>query len=172
MSRTVDLTLCLAALGCALTVAACGSSSHTTTAAASTHYNQALAFAECMRSHGVTNFPDPNGSGGIHIAAGSGADPFSPAFKTARGACAKLLPGGGPGNQHPTAQMIAALRQTSECMRRHAITGFPDPTLKPPSDPADYSVLENRGGVIIAIPSAINPQSPAFIQAAKACGFS
>lgn len=125
-----------------------------------------------MRSHGVPNFPDPNGSGGIHIVAGSGVSPFSPAFKAARAACAKLLPGGRPGSQHPTAQNIATARQTSECMRGHGITGFPDPTLKPPSDPADYSILENRGGVIIAIPSTINPQSPAFNQAAKACGFS
>jgi hypothetical protein len=164
---------CLTVVTCPLAIAACGSSgSHTTTGAASTHYNQALAFAECMRSHGVSNFPDPNGSGGIHIAEGSGVNPFSPSFKTARAACAKLLPGGGPGSQHPTAQNIATARQTSECMRRHGITGFPDPALKPPPDPGDYSVLEDRGGVIIAIPNTINPEAPAFIQAAKACGFS
>ena len=49
---------------------------------------------------------------------------------------------------------------------------FPDPTVKPPSSPAGYSILENRGGVIVAVPSAINPSSPAFVQAGKACQFS
>jgi hypothetical protein len=125
-----------------------------------------------MRSHGVPNFPDPNGSGGINIAAGSGLNPFSPAFEAARSACARFLPNGGLGNQHPSARAMAQARQTSECMRAHGVTDFPDPTLKPPSNPAGYSILEDRGGVITAVPSTINPNAPAFAQAAKACQFS
>ena len=57
-------------------------------------------------------------------------------------------------------------------MRRHGVSDFPDPTLKAPSSPAGYSAIEDRGGVILAIPSTINVQSPAFQQAAKACQFS
>jgi len=57
-------------------------------------------------------------------------------------------------------------------MREHGVTGFPDPTFKQPSNPAGYSILEDRGGVILAVPSTINPQSPIFLQAAKACHFS
>jgi hypothetical protein len=124
-----------------------------------------------MRSHGVSNFPDPSAGGGIKIPEGSGINPFSPAIETARTACAKLLPGGALGNQHPTARDVALARQTSECMREHGVTGFPDPMLKPPASPAGYSILENRGGVILAVPSSINPQSPVFVQAAKACHF-
>jgi hypothetical protein len=67
----------------------------------------ALKFSQCMRSHGVPNFPDPDfsnsgGGIGIKISAGngpsSGLDPNSPAFQAAQSACAKLLhlPGGGP----------------------------------------------------------------------------
>lgn len=170
---SLRLLAAVAAVGCAVAAAACGSSSTASgTAAASGRYSQALKFAECMRSHGVPNFPDPSGGGGIHFAVGSGLNPFSPSFKTAQAHCARLLPGGGPGNQHPTAGQIAAARATSACMRRHGVTGFPDPTLKPPSRPAGYSILENRGGVILAVPRAINPQSPVFLQAAKACHFS
>jgi hypothetical protein len=165
----------LAAFGCAVAIAACGSSSDPTATAASNESNgssQGLKFADCMRSHGVPNFPDPSAGGGINISSGSGINPFSPAFKAAQNACAKLLPGGGPGNQHPTAGKVALARQTSECMRQHGVTGFPDPTLKQPSSPAGYSILEDRGGVIFAVPSTINPQSPVFLQAAKACHFS
>jgi hypothetical protein len=125
-----------------------------------------------MRSHGVTNFPDPGaGGGGIKLQAGSGINPFSPAFKTARASCSHLLPGGGPGAQHPTKQLIAQTLQVSECMRRHGVSGFPDPTLTPPSSPAGYSILENRGGVILAVPNTINPESPVFMQASAACSF-
>ena len=35
-------------------------------------------FSACMRKHGVTNFPDPNGQGTITIHSGMGIDPDSP----------------------------------------------------------------------------------------------
>jgi hypothetical protein len=162
----------LVTLGCAATIAACGSSKQSSPAAGSSRYGQGLRFSECMRSHGVPSFPDPSAGGGIHIPAGSGISPFSPSFKAAQSVCSKLLPGGGPGNQHATAKQIEMTRQISECMRQHGVTGFPDPTFTPPSSPAGYSIIEDRGGVILAVPSTINPQSPVFVQAAKTCHFS
>ena len=134
-------------IAAATLIAACGSS-HSKTAAASNHFNQGLKFSACMRTHGVTNFPDPSAGGGIKINVGSGINPFSPAFKVAQTACRKLLPGPLGGNQHPTAQQIASTRQISECMRQHGVTGFPDPTFTPPSSPAGYSIIEDRGGVV------------------------
>jgi len=53
-------------------------------------------------------------------------------------------------------------------MRQHGVSGFPDPTLSLPSSPAGYSLLEDRGGVVLAVPSTINPASPTFKQAAAA----
>lgn len=53
-----------------------------------------------------------------------------------------------------------------------ACTGFPDPTLTPPSNPADYSAVIDRNGVLVAIPKPIDTSSPAFKQAATACNFS
>jgi hypothetical protein len=123
-----------------------------------------------MRSHGVPSFPDPSGRG-IHIGPGSGIDPSSPAFKAAQSACRRLLPGGGTGNQHATAQQIDMARQISECMRRHGVTGFPDPTFTPPSSPAGHSLIVDLSGVVLAVPSTINPSSPVFVQAANACHF-
>jgi hypothetical protein len=161
----------IAAAGCALLIGACGSSSKPS--AASSHRSQFLAFSACMRSHGVPNFPDPSsgGGGGIHFTAGSGINPFSPSFKSAQGRCSKLLPGGGPANHKPSEQDKEAMLRISQCMRDHGVTDFPDPTLTPPSSPAGYSQLIDRGGVILAVPNTIDVQSPAYQHAATACHF-
>jgi hypothetical protein len=59
-----------------------------------------LKAAECMRAHGVPNFPDPTESAGgeaigFHL---SGVDPSSPRFRAAQKACSSLSPLlGGPG---------------------------------------------------------------------------
>ena len=61
---------------------------------------QALKFSQCIRSHGVPNFPDPKPSGGgigLVIGKNSGIDPNSPQFKTAQQACKSFLPGQGKG---------------------------------------------------------------------------
>jgi hypothetical protein len=54
-----------------------------------------LQFSQCMRAHGLTNFPDPQFSGGgisIKInGAGLGLAPNSPAFQSAQRACAPTL---------------------------------------------------------------------------------
>jgi hypothetical protein len=126
-----------------------------------------------MRSHGVPNFPDPSGGGAGFNLNGTGINPQSPVFQSAQHTCFRLLPGGGPFAQHHTAQAMAQALQISECMRRHGVSGFPDPTLKPPSlsNRGEYSVVEDRDGAVLAIPSTINPSSPVFEQAATACGF-
>lgn len=54
---------------------------------------QELAFARCMRAHGVPNFPDPSSSGGQDGLA-AGIDPQSPAFQSA----ARVCGAGGSGN--------------------------------------------------------------------------
>jgi hypothetical protein len=52
----------------------------------------ALAWAQCVRKHGVPDFPDPTfpSSGGMFISAAPGFDPESPAFKQAQAACGSL----------------------------------------------------------------------------------
>jgi hypothetical protein len=161
----------LAAAAAVAVLAGCGSAGHGN-AGSGPGYSDAVKFSACMRTHGVTNFPDPTpGGGGIHIQAGSGVEPFSPSFKAAQHACQKLLPGGGPRTGHPSARDIAQTRRTSVCMRAHGVSQFPDPIFTPPSDPQDYGLLEDRGGVIFAVPRTINVQSPVFEAAAKACNF-
>jgi hypothetical protein len=55
-----------------------------------------VKFAQCMRSHGVPNYPDPTGPGGGHTVnlGAEGIDPSSPVFQAANQACQKIVPGG------------------------------------------------------------------------------
>jgi hypothetical protein len=174
MSHLHRLAVGLAIVGGAVAIAACGTGASSYSASGSESPSASAAFikfSKCMRRNGVPNFPDPGGGGGIQITAGSGINPFSPAFKGAQQHCRKLLPGGGPPSGPPSAQAMHQALEISECMRAHGVTGFPDPTTKAPSSPAGYSELEDRGGVILAVPSTINPQSPAYQKAARQCGF-
>lgn len=54
-----------------------------------------LRMSQCMRAHGIKDFPDPNSQGGIAIKAGPGSDldPNNPQFKAANAACQHLMPG-------------------------------------------------------------------------------
>ena len=150
-------------------VAAIGSTTTTTTAdepaasgGPSTGTSKAgsgAAFSSCMRSHGVPNFPDPTSGGGITIDSSSGIDPDSPRFQSAQRACRHLLPGGGkPPTPAQQAKMQAQALRFSACMRAHGVPSFPDP---------DFS----GGGVGIKIRggSGIDPNSPVFRSAQRAC---
>ncbi len=128
--------------------------------------DQALKFSNCMRSHGVPNFPDPGSGGGIEIPLGSALKPQSPAFQAARRTCGKLLPGGGPGAHRPTrAQFVAALA-FAKCMRAHGLPHFPDPLS---SSPGSGPLIALQGMIFRPGPG-FDPRLPAFQQAASHCG--
>jgi len=61
--------------------------------------------------------------------------------------------------------------EVTACMREHGISGFPDPSTSPPSNPAGNSAIVGSGGYFLAIPKSIDTSSPAFEQAAAACDF-
>lgn len=161
------------AVACAVAIAACGGSSPKKSGGGSKAAGAFLAFSECMRAHGVTNFPDPSSHGGIQLP--QGMNPATPSFRAAQTACFHKLPGGGPGNQKPTKQMVDQQVAVSECMRQHGVSGFPDPTVHtggPPNlNPTEFSAVEDRGGIIIAIPKSIDINSPVYKQAAQTCNF-
>jgi hypothetical protein len=168
----IRLSLATIATGGALAIAACGASRSTPSHGGSVRTGF-LAYSACMRSHGVPNFPDPSSGGGIHLTVGS-INPFSPSVKSAQARCHKLLPGGGP-PQGVSEQQKERLVRTAECMRSHGVTGFPDPTTMPPTNPKDYSILEGigglGGGLFLLVPKTIDVTSPAFKQAATTCNF-
>jgi hypothetical protein len=61
----------------------------------------ALKYAQCMRSHGISDFPDPQADGRLTIGGRSGSDlnPDNPQFKRADQACNKYMPGRGKGGR-------------------------------------------------------------------------
>jgi hypothetical protein len=122
-----------------------------------------------MRANGVPNFPDPSAAGGFQL--GGGIDPSSPAFKAAEAKCQKTLPAGPGSGPAPSAQALAHWVKVAECMRRHGISGFPDPVTSVPSDLSAIAMVSDRDGVIFVFPRTLDMQSPMFTTAAAACGF-
>jgi hypothetical protein len=58
-----------------------------------------LRYSQCMRSHGLPQFPDPKFSGGgVQLRLPPGLGPDSPSLKAAQRACQSLQPDGGGGN--------------------------------------------------------------------------
>ena len=148
----------LAALAvCATAFGGCGSSSEPSSSGSAG--TQPVKYADCMRANG-TNFPDPGSNGAL-------PNPFSPAFQAAEKACAKLQPVGlhlgGPAA--PSVSELRAARAFARCMRAHGFRDFPDPltTYGP-------GFTLGRGECFPAVGTGTEVQSPAFIQAAKACG--
>ena len=164
--RTVTLTVLVAFIG-GLALAACGSSG--TSSSGAVREAAGIKLADCMRSHGVPNFPDPGSGGGIQIP--SGINPQSPAFQAAQKSCFGLLPGGGPGRGPVSEARKVELLTLARCMRSHGISEFPDPTSSPPRlAPAGGGIAFGSPGAFLAVPAGMM-QSPGFRQAAAACGF-
>jgi hypothetical protein len=65
---------------------------------------QALKYSQCMRAHGISDFPDPDSQGGFQIQPKPGGDlePNNPRFQAADKACRHELPGGGKGGSVST----------------------------------------------------------------------
>lgn len=119
-----------------------------------------LAFAACMRSHGVKDFPDPtrgtNGGGRIAIQAGpgKGIGPDSSVFQAAQRACQSLMPGGGPSGAKVDPTKV---EPWAACIRSHGVPNFPDPTI-------DNGALKVTLGT-----TGVNPDSGQFQKAMAAC---
>jgi hypothetical protein len=126
----------------------------TTRAGSGDPRQRALAYARCMRQHGM-NMPDPkfdaNGRMAQQLPAGVGPD--DPKFKAADQVCKQYAPSGEPEKVDPRTQqqMLAFAR----CMRQHGIN-IPDP--KP------------GGGIGVDGDAGVNPDSPKFKAAWRACG--
>jgi hypothetical protein len=123
---------------------------------------QAFKFAECMRDNGVSEFPDPDASGGLTIDGvlnGSSLDPSSAAWKEAIGACKDLQPAGFTGDEEVTAEEQEARLEFAQCMRENGVEDFPDPA-------EDEPLVDTR-----RIPSAAEDGGMSVINAAmKTCG--
>jgi hypothetical protein len=111
-----------------------------------------VAFARCVRAHGVANYPDPDASGQEPASTKNLAN--TPQFTAASNACRHLIQG-------LATQFQADLRsyvKFAECMRAHGVPNFPDPSTDPDGSPV--FTLTHVG---------INLQSPQVRSAALGC---
>jgi hypothetical protein len=148
---TVGLAL-LAACGGSSSSGSGGSPSSTGAGSSSSAFvTQVLAFARCVRAHGVPNFPDPNSSGVFSKQALLQLGVSNSRLRAAMRPCPF------PTRQAPlTAQDQQDYLKAAACMRSHGIPNFPDPTFA-------------GGTVNFPIPSSIDTTSGRFSHARQTC---
>jgi hypothetical protein len=158
--RPLIIVSIVAVAAFALLEAGCGGGSSpasSTTAATASTQTGALAFARCMRSHGLPKWPDPTSSGVFDKKALRQTGYSVSQVRAAEdGPCNHLLGGASDAEPAITAAERADYLRAAECMRSHGIAGFPDPTFQ------DNSVRTN-------IPSSIDQDAPQFRSAATIC---
>jgi hypothetical protein len=157
-SLAITWTVATAAvLGLAVLAAGCGGSNSPSAAGSRSNRAQFLAYARCMRSHGVSDFPDPTTPPGGGVAFSIQGGPSSdlnrnnPTFKAADRACRALLASGQQA-QTPSAPNITAGVRWARCLRSHGVASFPDPNSQGAFDSSKF-----------------DPSSPAFQTSSKAC---
>ena len=150
------LAIAIALVCTVLLLAACGSSTNASGARSGFSVQaEGFKYSDCMRSHGVPDFPDPSLGGGFPLRT-SGINQQSPAFQSAQSSCAKLQPGGSSPPPPIPAAARAGMVANARCIRGHGVPNFPDPTFGPDDEGAGVLFQENAS-------------SPAFQRAVKAC---
>lgn len=160
---TARTAAAIAMAGLALLAAGCGGSPSSTRSAGSpsaggSPNSQALAFARCVRSHGVPNWPDPENNGTFNKSKltpqqlGASSSQIHAAGNT----CHHLFPGIGNGmTPAQFQQMKAQALRFSRCIRAHGVPNYPDPG-SDGREPDPTSI-------------GINDSTPRFQAALKAC---
>ncbi|HZP73955.1 MAG TPA: hypothetical protein VFA97_11325 [Gaiellaceae bacterium] len=128
---------------------ACGGGSSPGASAQSPRRSASLAFAACMRSHGVPSFPDPNAQGDFPSFQAGVAKQASVA---ADERCKHLVPRGSSGSPQQRRQKLDFALRVARCLRAHGYPTFPDPTASGQS-----------------IPPGIDAQSRQFERAESGC---
>ena len=144
--------------------AGCGSNAPAETGAATsgadkklTARDKAVKFAECIRAHGVSDFPDPNAKNQFDY----GVSVTPAVWNQATTACKDLQPPGTLSGKRTPEQQSASLR-FAQCIRDNGVKDFPDPingeplvnTYKIPSSnkPGGMAILNaamRKGGKVL-----------------------
>ena len=134
MNRQPRLITVTVTAGLVLLAAACGSSPASTagggTANAGTGASAStgVAFAQCMRSRGVPDYPGPESNGQMQkIDSGQQVGVSDSVLRSAQAACQSLWPYQAL-TQAQQQQELAQDVKFAQCMRSHGLPKFPDPT--------------------------------------------
>jgi hypothetical protein len=124
-----------------------------------------VAYAQCMRTNGVPEFPEPTEGhllihSSDHNGHVTGVNPKSAQFQAAQKVCGKLLPEGGTLSSAQQAKVQESALKFSQCMRAHGVPNFPDPNFSG----GGVKMTLRAGGA-----NGIDPSSPQFRAAQKTC---
>lgn len=157
--------LMLAAAGCGGggSTSASGATSNgggpQSTSQADSAQQSGIAYAQCMRAHGVSNFPDnaitSNGNGTeVHLPQGITSNPD---YQAASQACQSKLPRGGKaGSGGASNAQVQAEIKWANCMHAHGVPNAPEPN--------------SQGRMIMTGGSGgVDPNSPTFQAAMQIC---
>ncbi len=149
-----------AAVAVVLCVSACGPATQGPSAAAAAQ-RQMMAYARCMRSHGIPDYPDPR-NGGYQAQAsptrmvvnGVTLKESQAQIRSSQNACRKYEQAAAGGGA-PDPQLQRQALAFAQCMRAHGVPSFPDPKV------TGHSIR-------MAVPASAG-QSPLFKTAQRAC---
>ena len=112
------------------TTSSSGTASSTSSGAGKklTARDKAVKFAECIRAHGVSDFPDPNEKNQFEY----GVSVTPAVWDKATTACKDLQPPGTLSGKRTPKQQSASLR-FAQCIRDNGVKDFPDPPQMGPS---------------------------------------
>jgi hypothetical protein len=148
----------------ALLAAACSGSPSSTGSGGSPNAggsttSQLVAYTQCMRSHGVPDYPGPTSGGQMpKITSGQQVGVSDSRLTAAQGACQDLWPYQAP-TQAQQRQQLTGDVKFAQCMRSHGLPDFPDPTNS--DGHVEFVISVSRDG--------FNPHSPQILAKAHEC---
>jgi hypothetical protein len=153
--RQARMAAAVTAMACVAVLAGCAGGSSSTTAAGSAQYTKALAYAQCMRSHGVPSFPDPDAQGHLPTLQVGRNGVSQQAVQSAQNACRSLNPGGSQGSAQQQQATLTQALDFARCMRARGVPDFPDP-------------VASNGGIGYSL-GGIDTSAPQYQAAQQAC---
>jgi hypothetical protein len=121
--------------------------------------SQLVAYTQCMRSHGVPDYPGPSSSGQMpKITSGQQVGVSDSRLTAAQGTCQHLWPYQAP-TQAQLRQQLTDDLKFAQCMRSHGVPDMPDPTNS--DGHAEFVISVSKDG--------FNPHSPQIQAKARAC---
>ncbi len=153
-ARAAAAVIAAAALA---TLAACGGSppagsgapkSGAPATSATTSTGKELAFARCVRIHGVPNYPDPGSGGQVVKETAQQLGVSNSRLQTAMNSCEHLLPNTGNVDDDPAAlhKWWSQMQHFAQCMHARGVPNWPGPTSYP-QDPVRPTFNLHAAGI-------------------------
>jgi hypothetical protein len=144
-------TIALLAAGCGGASAPSGTGAAAPGSTRATKRDKLVKFAECLRTHGVADFPDPNAKDEFEY----GVSVSLAVWQRATTACKSLQPPGTLSSKRTPKEQSAGLR-FAQCIRENGVKDFPDPVDGEPLIDTTRIPSSNASGGMTILNAAIH----------------